>query len=354
MTVSFGDPFGCEIAEDPNGAPVPVFASFEELRAAIETEPTIVSTALLIQAVQTRLQRGEPFKGMTDKAIVEAGHSFQHPAGAQVRDAELLAWAHEKRAQHAYLRDALVKLEERAFGRIQRGLGAALACQELTKLEVEMLKQLAEAGAEGLPEPAEVLNLCVCGCAHNDVFEKLLVLADDATTEADLLCAAHKCGSYELAPPTPLADAYRFLAGPFIEHFLDATGVRARYRITAVGTALLKRVEAGQVRIIEKRQPLWQPMRPTDAQRLADVPSLASSYRNPTPETSPSIEAIFSDAAAFEREHAPQVGGDAAQPVRTVLGVTLGVLVENYGVDPRNLADYVREVLRFVHPAAFK
>lgn len=66
------------------------------------------------------------------------------------------------------------------------------------------------------------------------------------------------------------------------------------------------------------------------------------------------IDTVFSSAAAFEREWAPQVGGDAAEPMRMIMGMTLGALVQRYNVDPCVLADYVRETIRFTYPEAFK
>lgn len=218
MTTGFGEPLSSGgIVEAVGDTTAHGFASFEELKAAIEIQPTIVSTELLIQAVQSRLQRPGVHANMTD-AELEEHCKTQYEIWKNIPGIEDLQKFTEAakvgRDQHAYLKQALMKLEAR------------------------------------LAEAASVVS------------------------REDWQARLRRC-----APDDP-------------------------------------------------------------------VPSPV--------ETSPSIEAIFSDIAAFEREHSPQVGGDAAQPVRTVLGVTLGVLIENYGVDPRNLADYVREVLRFVHPAAFK
>ena len=97
-----------------------------------------------------------------------------------------------------------------------------------------------------------------------------------------------------------------------------------------------------RLRRLKSDDPVPSPVEPLTIADLANV------------ELPPSIEALFSDAAAFERERAPQVGGAAAEPMRTMLGVTLGILIDSYGVDPRKLANYVREVLHFANPAAFK
>lgn len=219
MTIGFGEPFGSAqpVAEMSDSATAPAFSSFEELKATIETEPTIVSTALLIQAVQSRLQRPSPFMTMSDAEIEKSCEdvtAMAHP-DLQITKKQLLEQVHGEREQHAYLKRALARLEGR------------------------------------LADAASTVN-------REDWQTRLRRLVPDDPVSS---------------PVEPLPDA---------------------------------------------------------------------------------IEALFSDASAFEREHAPQVGGNSAEPMRTVLGVVLGSLIENYGVDPRNLADYVRETLRFVHPEAFK
>ena len=229
MTIGFGEPFGSgqPIAEMSDSATAPAFSSFEELKAAIETEPTIVSTALLIQAVQSRLQRLTAHAGMTDAEIEEhCKTEFEICKDIPGFDLpRLTERARVQRDQHAYLRSALARLEAR------------------------------------------------------------LVDAASSTNREDWQARLRR-----LEPDDPVPS-------------------------------------------------------PVESLTIADLANV---------ELPPSIEALFSDAAAFERERAPQVGGAAAEPMRTMLGVTLGILVESYGVDPRKLADYVREVLHFAHPAAFK
>lgn len=227
MTIGFGEPFGSgSIAEVSDSATAPAFSSFEELKAVIETEPTIVSTALLIQAVQSRLQRLTAHAGMTDAEIEEhCKTEFEICKDIPGFDLQRLTErARTQRDEHAYLRSALARLEAR------------------------------------LADAASSTN------------------REDWQT---------------------------------------------------------------RLRRLKPDDPVPSPVEPLTVADLAnELPS--------------SIEALFSDAAAFERERAPQVGGAAAEPLRTMLGVTLGILVESYGVDPRKLADYVREVLHFAHPAAFK
>lgn len=231
MTIGFGEPFGSgSIAEMSDSTTAPAFSSFEELKAVIETEPTIVSTALLIQAVQSRLQRGDRTGGATDAELVKFWNEgkqqgYGHMAGGDATEAEVLTWAHKQREQHAYLRSALARLEAR------------------------------------------------------------LVDAASSTNREDWQTRLRR-----LEPDDPVPS-------------------------------------------------------PVESLTIADLAN------EPLP---PSIEALFSDAAAFERERAQQVGGAAAEPMRTMLGVTLGILIDSYGVDPRKLADYVREVLHFTNPAAFK
>ena len=122
MTIGFGEPFnGGNLVEMADSATAPAFSSFDELKAAIETEPMIVSTALLIQAVQTQLQHYWPLPD-DDNEIVknwrdakESGQGFLvgwQPAG-RATETELLNMVRAHRDQHAYLKQALAVLETR-------------------------------------------------------------------------------------------------------------------------------------------------------------------------------------------------------------------------------------------------
>ena len=231
MTIGFGEPFGSgqPIAEMSDSATAPAFSSFEELRAVIETEPTIVSTALLIQAVQSRLQRGDLTGGLTDAELVKLWNEgkqqgYGHLAGGDATEFELLAWARTQRDQHAYLKRALAVLEGR------------------------------------LADAASAVN----------------------------------------------RESWRARLG----------------RLTP-------------------DDPVPSPVEPPAVADLGD-------------ELPDAFKALFSDAAAFERELAPHVGGDSAEPMRGMLGAALSMLVQHYDVEPRALADYVRVVLRFTYPEAFK
>lgn len=72
------------------------------------------------------------------------------------------------------------------------------------------------------------------------------------------------------------------------------------------------------------------------------------------PEVPDAIRELFEPAIAFEREWSPRVGGELAAPMRVMLGAALSTLVQHYNVAPRQLADYVREVLRLTYPETFK
>jgi hypothetical protein len=228
MTIGFGEPFGSgqPIAEMSDSATAPAFASFDELKAAIETEPTIVSTALLIQAVQSRLQRLTAHAGMTDAEIEEhCKAEFEICKDIPGFDLpRLTERARVQRDEHVYLKRALAVLEAR--------------------------------------------------------------LADAAST-------------------------------------VNREDWRAR------------------LRRLGPDDPVPSPIEP---------PAVA----DPASELPDAVKALFSDAAAFERELAPHVGGDSAEPMRGMLGAALSMLVQHYDVEPRQLADYVREVLRFTYPEAFQ
>jgi hypothetical protein len=221
VTIGFGEPFsGGNLVEMADSAAAPAFESFEELKEVIETEPTVVSTALLIQAVQSRLQRPSSYAGATDTEIdqsCKAHHTTYVRLFGPIALQDFIDGARAERDQHMYLQHALVRLEAR------------------------------------------------------------LDAAASTTNREDWQARLRRC-----TPDDPVPS-------------------------------------------------------PVVVNELPDA-----------------IKLLFSDAAAFEREHAPQVGGNSAEPMREMLGITLGMLVTRYDVDPRRLADYVRETLRFSYPESFK
>lgn len=126
--------------------PVYSFTNFAELKAAVEADPPKHDALGLYAFVQSRLQRPDSFATATPEEIDKIWQAGQQPGAytsPNYTREELDRQVAAAKAEHAWLREALVKLEERAFGPIKRGQP-----RELPKLSIEthaaILRELTE------------------------------------------------------------------------------------------------------------------------------------------------------------------------------------------------------------------
>lgn len=116
-----------DVAEESTAEiPVYAFTSFDELRKAVDADPPTHDAHGLYNFVQSRLQHPGPLallaKTDLQKSYDEYVPWFREAGvfGSPMTFDEYAALARKDRIEHAWLKDALMKLEERAFGPIRR------------------------------------------------------------------------------------------------------------------------------------------------------------------------------------------------------------------------------------------
>lgn len=283
---------------EPGTAEIPVysFGSFDELKAAVEAAPPTHDAHGLYNFVQARLQRPGTFVTSTPEDIErmwqignEPG-SYSSPTYTREVFDGMVA---KERAEYDWLKQAIVRLEARAFGPIRQGpaLGTYVTCVyggELLYARVE---------AQGwLPGGKETLF-------YTDV---------------------HRDGTHLVFRGD--LQGKRWLSG---RH--DFNSAEAQALLVASADPSLPPNEFWTGRGRREQQ--------FDSRESALAVAHAQNH----------LAAVL----AFEADWDGQMGGPATVDLRSMIGIAMSQLVVKYGVQPHVLADYLREALRLNAPNAF-